>query len=97
MEKLKRPKRILHHEVSNLKFLLYVDELEAYVDKLEKAIDYIPCCETLKDKVAPTFEEWKEQNKITISKCGKKLADNEGYVFEEWELIDKYNYEVMNL
>ena len=43
-----------------------------------------------KENKVQTFEEWKEQNKITISKCGNKLADNEGYVFEEWELIDKY-------
>ena len=48
-------------------------------------------------EVKPTFEEWKEQNKITISKCGNKLADNDGYVFEEWELIDKYKENKTNV
>jgi hypothetical protein len=75
----------------------FESHLTKLIDDYEKAINYTRCCETFEGKEVPTFDEWKKQNKITKSKCGKKLADNEGYVFEEWELIDKYNYEVMNL
>tara|TARA_R110002153_G_scaffold239719_1_gene394168 strand:- start:12 stop:308 length:297 start_codon:yes stop_codon:yes gene_type:complete len=71
--------------------------LTGVIEGMEKAFSLYGVVKSLKDKEALTFEEWKEQNKITISKCGNKLADNEGYVFEEWELIDKYNYEVMSL
>tara|TARA_R110000823_G_scaffold276323_1_gene394926 strand:+ start:305 stop:607 length:303 start_codon:yes stop_codon:yes gene_type:complete len=74
-----------------------IEDVIRLLDDFKKQLIIGGVVKSLKDKEALTFEEWKEQNKITISKCGNKLADNEGYVFEEWELIDKYNYEVMSL
>lgn len=32
-------------------------------NKMEKAMNYIPCCETLKSEYIPDFENWLKENK----------------------------------
>lgn len=77
-----------------------LDELRNYetelVNRLYEAINCSHCCETLKDEEVP-FEEWKKLNGIVKSGCGTAYTNKNQDVFQEWELIDMYNCEVMNL
>lgn len=71
-------------------------EQEALLNKLQEAINYSQCCETLKGKEEIPFEEWKKLNGIMKSGCGTTYTNKNQDVFQEWELIDMYNCEVMN-
>ena len=62
-----------------------------YVKWLEKAIDYIPCCETLRDEKAPTIEinlntkesaykRCTEITKVLKAPCKIYLYDGEKYI-----------------
>ena len=44
-KEITKPERVMYYEGSKMSFLEYVDQLEAYAENLEKAINYTQCCE----------------------------------------------------
>lgn len=65
-----------------------------YVKWLEKAIDYIPCCEELKELDSDNFEDWLIVNGYAVFDNYYLKGD---IAFSESELIEIYNKEVMSL
>lgn len=78
MKDLKRPKRVMHYEVGKLSFLKYVDDLEAYANKLEKQLSIprvVGRSEQLCECAMPDpIDPFDEVDKETCRKCGNKFA-----------------------
>jgi hypothetical protein len=56
-KEITKPERVMHYEGSKMSFLEYVDQLEAYVEKLEAAINYTRCCEKLPCSYAEGYND----------------------------------------
>ena len=76
-KKIVRPKRVLNYESTNLGFLQYVDQLEAYANKLEAKINYTLCSTELLD-----FEQWREKQVILPDTAGETLEE-----YFKWKAI----------
>jgi hypothetical protein len=75
-KEITKPERVMYYEGSKMSFLEYVDQLEAYVEKLEEAINYTRCCTELKDKEANNFEYWLIDNKYVKISEGTYQGNN---------------------
>jgi len=67
-----------------------IEESEKFVGELLENISVTRCCTELKDKKAPTFEQWKKDNftsEINIHKClknGRTWGSTEIYSLYNW-------------
>ena len=63
--------------------------LQALVNMLEEAINFIPCCTELKDNKELTFREYLEENDLSqtytwLSKRG--MTDSASEILRDWQL-----------
>ena len=63
--------------------------VQSMIDDFKKAINVIRCCEVLKDKEVPNFEEWREE--FYKHRQDVYIEYGSGEVYSNEEVVKDYN------